>query len=296
MASTDRHGAGEDSGRRGASDEPVTRRARRSELGDDALRQPSEESGAKKDPKTMTRAEYHGRTAKRKKEPSKFASTVREFGIIIGTALVLSLLVKTFLLQAFWIPSESMENTLVPGDRVIVSKLTPGVQDLERGDIVVFEDPGNWLPPVEQPDRGPVFGALHKSMEFVGLAPTESTNFLIKRVIGLPGDNVKCCDAKGNLMINDQTLNETALYPGDVPSEMQFDITVPEGKIWVMGDHRSDSGDSRIHDGPESDGSKGSVPIDNVVGRAILLAWPFERFGTLDPGKMPFEDIPDPEQ
>jgi len=204
-------------------------------------------------------------------------SAVRELLLVLVIALGLSLLIKTFLVQAFFIPSVSMENTLLVGDRVLVSKLTPGPFDLKRGDVVVFADSGHWLPPSEKASEGRFRDGIRSGLIFVGLLPADSDEHLIKRLIGLPGDKVQCCDAKGRLTVNGVPLNEPYLYTGDVPSTEPFSITVPAGRLWVMGDHRSDSADSRSH--PDSFG--GTIPIDDVVGRAFVKVWPLDRFGLL---------------
>lgn len=200
---------------------------------------------------------------------------LRELLAIAATALVISFLIKTFVAQAFWIPSGSMEDTLVYGDRVMVSKIKAGPMAVDRGDIVVFEDPGGWLPPVQHADRGPVLNGLVTAMEFIGIAPSSQGNHLIKRVIGMPGDTVACCDADGRLSVNGQPLDETSyLYPGDEPSMVDFEITVPEDHVWLMGDHRSNSRDSRAND--DGTGATGSVPLDDVVGQAFVLLFPFD--------------------
>lgn len=220
-----------------------------------------------------------------------FGAAVREVVVVVVLALVLSFVVKTWLLQAFFIPSGSMEDTLLVGDRVIVSKLTPGPIDLTRGDVVVFEDPGGWLdesPPVE---RGGLSGAVHDGLVFVGLLPAESEDHLIKRVVGMPGDHVVCCDAQRRLMVNDRPITEPYLKPNDLPSSLNFDITVPAGKVWVMGDHRSDSEDSRFHD-PSGTGDDGSVPISRITGRAIATVWPFGRAGWLSDHADTFAEVP----
>lgn len=201
-----------------------------------------------------------------------FAKEILSIAVI---ALVISFLIKTFVLQAFWIPSGSMENTLVFGDRVIVSKIQAGPLGIDRGDVVVFEDPDNWLPPEVRTDRGPVLNPVVRSLEFVGLAPTGQGNHLIKRVVGVGGDQVECCDDDGRMTVNGVALDEDYLFPGDEPSQLPFDITVPDDSLWVMGDHRSISGDSRLHD--DGTGAAGSVPTDRVVGQAMALVWPLGR-------------------
>ena len=216
---------------------------------------------------------------------------LRESGIIIALALLLSLIVKTWLMQAFYIPSESMENTLLTGDRVIVNKLVPSPIGLQRGDVVVFEDPDHWLPAPVPIQRSPLADALNSTLTFVGLLPSDEGNHLIKRVIGLPGDHVVCCDQTQKLKVNGVPITEPYLYPGDAASLESFDITVPAGRVWVMGDHRSDSADSRPHD-QKSGGDKGTVPENLIVGRAITVVWPFEHWAWLaNPGET-FAKVP----
>jgi signal peptidase I len=221
-------------------------------------------------------------------------AAVKEFAIVVGMALVLSFVVKTWLLQAFYIPSGSMEDTLVLNDRVIVSKLTPGPIDLKRGDIIVFADPGSWLEETPPVPHGKVVTAIRETMTFVGLLPDNSENHLIKRVIGLPGDHVVCCDEGGRITINGAAIKEPYLKAGDAASEQDFDITVPRGRVWVMGDHRSNSADSRAHDSPGNNGSQGSVDERLVVGRAVALVWPLDHMTWLsDPGTV-FAKVPQP--
>lgn len=216
---------------------------------------------------------------------------VREFVIVVALALVLSLAVKSWLMQAFFIPSSSMEDTLHVGDRVVVSKLTPGVDKLQRGDIVVFEDKAQWLPPAPETQRSGLSGVVHDGLVFVGLLPNDSDNHLIKRVIGLPGDKVVCCSTDGRLTVNGTPVTEPYLKPGDAPSTEKFTITVPQDKVWVMGDHRSDSADSRYHD-PTRDGASGSVPVDDVVGRAVGVVWPLSDMTWLSRPSDTFATVP----
>lgn len=221
-------------------------------------------------------------------------AALKEFAIVVGMALVLSFIVKTWLLQAFYIPSGSMEDTLVLNDRVIVSKLTPGPIDLERGDIVVFADPGQWLDATTPVQRGPLATIVSDTLTFVGLLPDNAENHLIKRVIGLPGDHVVCCDEGGRITINGTAIKEPYLKPGDAASEQDFDITVPRGRVWVMGDHRSNSADSRAHDAPENNGSEGSVDERLIVGRAVALVWPLDHLTWLSNPKATFATVPAP--
>ena len=220
-----------------------------------------------------------------------FLAAVKEVAIVVVLALGLSFVVKTWLLQAFFIPSGSMEDTLLVGDRVVVSKLTPGPMDLERGDVVVFRDPGGWLDVIPPVTRSGASGALHDALVFVGLLPAESEDHLIKRVIGLPGDHVVCCTTEGGLMVNDVAIDEPYLKPGDDPSTLDFDVRVPAGHLWVMGDHRSDSEDSRFHD-PSGTGRDGAVPIDVVTGRAVATVWPLPRADWLSAYHSTFADVP----
>src|SRR5674476_503068 len=162
---------------------------------------------------------------------------LRESVIVIVLALLLSLIVKTWLMQAFYIPSGSMENTLLTGDRVIVNKLVPSPISVKRGDVIVFEDPDHWLPAPVPVKRSKLASVLNSTLLFVGLLPSDEGNHLIKRVIGLPGDHVVCCDNHLRLTVNGVAPTEPYLYPGDAPSQESFNITVPAGKVWVMGDN-----------------------------------------------------------
>lgn len=215
--------------------------------------------------------------SRNKRPASPARSWLFELPIVVIVALVVSLLLKTFLVQAFWIPSGSMEQTLDVGDRVLVEKVTGHVRDVHRGDIVVFRDPGGWLSEPTQRTVG-LRGAVKRGLSFVGLAPDASGDDLIKRVIGLPGDRVVCCDDGGRVTVNGVALTEPYLFPGNAPSEIPFDVTVPAGDVWVMGDHRASSQDSRAH---LDDTRGGMVPMDNVVGRAFVTVWPMSRFGTI---------------
>lgn len=231
--------------------------------------------------------------------PRGFGATllagIKELVIVIVLAMALSFVVKTWLFQAFYIPSGSMENTLVKDDRVIVSKLTPGPFDLKRGDVVVFEDPGTpapWLGSLGD-THSTVGGPFHDALVFVGLLPEDSENHLIKRVIGLPGDHVQADGDTGKIRVNGVEITEPYVKPGDFPSEgKKFDITVPPGHVWVMGDHRSDSSDSRWHD--DGTGATGSVPMDKIVGRALFIVWPIDHVTWLGVPERTFSQVPAP--
>ncbi|MGJ7439905.1 signal peptidase I [Aquipuribacter sp. MA13-6] len=201
----------------------------------------------------------------------------------VAVALVVAVLVKTFLVQAFSIPSPSMENTLLVQDRVLVSKLEPGPLTMERGDLVVFVDPNEWLStPVADPNL------LQRAGTFVGLLPADSGTHLIKRVVGMPGDTVACCDAEGRVLVNGVPIDEPYLFPGEQPSLTEFDVEVPPDRLWVMGDHRSVSNDSRAL---QADFGDGFVPLENVVGRAVLRIWPVDRWATLPTPEGVFDDV-----
>lgn len=198
-----------------------------------------------------------------------------EFPLLIIGAFLLAFLVKTFLVQAFYIPSGSMEQTLQVGDRVLVNKMVYRFRPIERGDIVVFDGTGSFISgaPVE-PDLNPAARVVRFLGEIVGIAPPSDRDF-IKRVIGVGGDRVVCCDADGRITINGVPLLEEAyLYPGNPPSKQTFDVIVPPDRLWVMGDHRSASADSRAHLG---DPGGGMVPVDRVIGRAFAIVWPLDR-------------------
>ena len=193
--------------------------------------------------------------------------------VTIAVALGVVLLITTFLVKPFSIPSGSMEDTLQVGDRVLVNRAVFKVRDVERGDVVVFDGSGSFVPPQVAPDRDPITGALVWVGQSFGLVAPDSTDF-IKRVIGTGGDRVTCCDAQGQLMVNGAPLVEDYLFPGDAPSLQPFDVEVPDGMLWVMGDHRSASADSRSHMG---DPGGGFVPESSVVGRAMAVVWPISR-------------------
>ena len=210
---------------------------------------------------------------------------------IVAVALVLSLLVKTFLIRSFFIPSDSMNNTLIQQDRIIVNELVPNVVPLNRGDVVVFRDPGNWLGSVTTKPANVFVGAVDWFLSAFGVTAPDSEQHLVKRVIGLEGDRITCTDAEGKVQINGHTLTEPYLPPGTSPCGVVFDVTVPKGKIWVMGDNRNNSADSRYH---QELPSKGFVDKKYVVGRAFVLSWPFARFKWLDDYPNVFKDVSKP--
>ena len=203
----------------------------------------------------------------------------RELFIIVIAALVLTVVIKVFLFQVFSIPSASMENTLLPGDRILVNRLVYHLRGIDRGDIVVFSGDGSWGPPPPPLPSNPVERTWEDFTNLIGLS-APGTDY-VKRVIGLPGDHVKCCDAEGRVTVNGVALNESSyLYPGDQPNsdDTSYSVVVPPGRLFVLGDHRSDSCDSRCH---MLDGDDGTIPENEVVGRAFVIIWPPSRIGDL---------------
>ncbi|ARP72566.1 signal peptidase I [Streptomyces pluripotens] len=231
-----------------------------------------------------TRAER--RKLQRRVKRKRRRSAVREIPLLIGVAVLIALVLKTFLVQAFVIPSGSMEQTIRIGDRVLVDKFTPWFGSTpQRGDVVVFHDPGGWLGDEETTKKNDpvVIKQLKEGLAFIGLLPSDNEKDLIKRVIGVGGDHVKCCDAQGRVTVNGVPLTEgDYLYPGNAPSAMPFDITVPKGRLWVMGDHRDDSADSRVH---QNTPYGGTVSEDSVVGRAMVIGWPIGHWTRLEEPK-----------
>ena len=200
-------------------------------------------------------------------------SLLKELPVLVVVALVVSLLIKTFLVQFFYIPSGSMENTLQVKDRVAVNKLPFLSKDINRGDVVVFRDPDNWLPQITDYGTNKYVAKAKGALVAVGVLPNPAKQYLVKRVVGVAGDHIVCCTKSGNLTINDVEVTEPYIFDGNKPSEMTFDVTVPKGKLWVMGDHRSASADSRYH---QEDINKGFVPLSRVTGRVVAIIWPFK--------------------
>ncbi|WP_037837874.1 signal peptidase I [Streptomyces albus] len=224
------------------------------------------------------------RAAKRIKRRRRLSAT-KEIPVLIGTALLIALVLKTFLVQAFVIPSGSMEQTIRVGDRVLVDKLTPwfGAKP-DRGDVVVFEDPGGWLDndttgEKEKKDPPPGIKQGKEFLTFIGLLPSDDEQDLIKRVVAVGGDTVRCCDRQGRVTVNGTPLNEPYIHPGNDPSRTKFKVTVPQGRVFVMGDHRADSADSRYH---LRDAEHGTIGEDRIVGRAVVIAWPIDHWRRLE--------------
>lgn len=215
---------------------------------------------------------------------------LREMAIVVVLALIISAGVRAFLGQVFVIPSASMAATVQVNDRVVAVK----PMTAQRGDIIVFKDPGGWLeePPAPREGAGRV-------LQFVGLLPDTSTNHLLKRIIGMPGDEIVCCDSVGHLVINGYSMDETSyLMPGADPATIAFRVVVPADRVFVLGDNRNASRDSRCHlatitnDG-QPQGMRAFVPIENIVGPAKFRVAPLDRIGRL---KRPavFDNVPDP--
>jgi signal peptidase I len=200
----------------------------------------------------------------------------RDLAVIVIAALVLTILLKAFVVQVFSIPSGSMENTLLPGDRILVNKMVYRFRPIDRGDIVVFSGAGSWDPVTPGPSD-PFVRFLEDVKSLVGIAGP-GTDY-VKRVIGVPGDHVVCCNAQGQVTVNGVALSEKSyIFPGAAPSQIRFNITVPQGRLWVMGDNRADSDDSRYR---QTNPGVGTIPESAVVGRAFLIIWPLSRIGDL---------------
>ena len=201
-------------------------------------------------------------------------SLLRELPLLVILALVVSLLIKSFLVQFFYIPSGSMENTLQIKDRVAVNRVPFIGNDIGRGDVVVFRDPAGWLPDASSVSGNGMTSTIRDGLVLVGIIPNPAKQYLVKRVIGVAGDKVVAKDQV--LTINGKPTNEPYIFSGNTPSDTDFNITVPEGKVWVMGDHRGASGDSRVH---QDDVNNGMVPLEKITGRVVAKIWPLNRIG-----------------
>lgn len=220
-----------------------------------------------------------------------FAGFLIDVVVIVGTALILSVAIKAFLIRSFYIPSGSMLETLQINDRIIVNVMVPELIAVERGDVVVFKDPGGWLGAIQTVEKTPIEELSDFVLGTFGITAPDSAEHLVKRVIGLPGDTVECCDAEGRIMVNGVAIDETYVRAGSNPSDIEFSVKVPADGYWVMGDNRGNSTDSRYH---QELPSKGFVAEQFLVGKAFVISWPVASWTFLDNFPEVFSDVPKP--
>jgi len=228
-----------------------------------------------------------GRSSRRsrKRGEAKKGSLLRELPVLLLIAFVLALVVKTFFVQAFFIPSGSMEQTLhgcpgCTGDRVLVNKIPYWFGEPEPGDIVVFKGPSTWAPEVQvsEPSNW-LSGGLLWLGRSIGVAPPSEDDY-VKRVIATAGQTVACCDSEGRVTVDGKPLDEPYIHENNPVESRAFSpVTVPANRLWVMGDHRAASADSRSH---VTDKYSGTIAVDDVIGKAAVIVWPIDRFGLLD--------------
>ncbi len=242
-----------------------------------------------------TASEFHLSSATETANPPRrrrggLIGFLRDLVIILLAAFLISFLLKTFLIRSFYIPSGSMQHTLEIGDKIMVNQLVPNVMGVDRGDVVVFKDPGGWLNAPAPATPGPIEAFL----QTIGLAADTSTEYVVKRVIGIGGDRVVCCDAQGRVSINGESIDEpyVVIPEGETAaSKIAFDVTVPKGSVWMMGDNRYNSKDSRYH---QDEPGRGFVAESEIVGRAFVINWPLNRFQWLGSYPDVFKNVPDP--
>ena len=208
---------------------------------------------------------------KNKKKPS----IGRELITIVGTALILSILVRTFLIQAFYVPSASMEDTLQENDRIIVSKISTKLTGIDRGNVIVFHDPGGWL---GEGFPNPYDTPVGRVLQAIGIVPANSGNDLVKRVIGVANDKIECWDVQGRITVNGVEMDESYIRDGVNTDQVTFSVLVPEGNVFVMGGNRGNSEDSRFH----LDKNNGMVPLEEIIGRVAMRIWPVGRIGGIE--------------
>ncbi|WP_308495850.1 MULTISPECIES: signal peptidase I [unclassified Candidatus Sulfotelmatobacter] len=237
-------------------------------------------------PRRSARSSRSSASRNAKKSTSAWRS-VKEILIVVVLAILIAFIVKTLFIRGFYIPSGSMENTLELNDRIFVNVMNANLGNIDRGDIVVFHDTKNWLPAQPQGSDG-VGGAVRSALSFVGILPDTGDQALVKRVIGQGGDHVVCCDADGRVTVNGTALDETYVYPGAAPSEIPFDVIVPDDHYFVLGDHRNASADSRVHLAQDN----AFIRKDDIIGTAFVIAWPLDRFHILHHPDQVFADVP----
>lgn len=208
---------------------------------------------------------------KNKKKPS----IGRELITIVGTALILSILIRTFLLQAFYVPSASMQDTLQENDRIIVSKISTRFTGIDRSNVIVFHDPGGWL---GEGFPNPYDTPVGRVLQAIGIVPSNSGNDLVKRVIGVANDKIECCDLQRRITVNGVGVDEAYIRDGVTSDQVTFSVLVPEGNVFVMGDNRGNSEDSRFH----LDKNNGMVPVEEIIGRVAMRIWPINRIGGIE--------------
>ena len=211
----------------------------------------------------------------RKDRKKQRPSLGRELLTVVGTALVLSILVRTFLIQAFYVPSASMEDTLQENDRIIVSKISTRFTGIDRSNVIVFHDPGGWL---GEGFPNPYDTPVGRVLQAVGIVPSNSGNDLVKRVIGVANDQVECCDSSGRVTVNGVAIADSYMKEGITSDQVTFSVLVPEGNVFVMGDNRGNSEDSRFH----LDKNNGMVPVEEIIGRVAMRIWPISRIGGIE--------------
>ncbi len=213
--------------------------------------------------------------AHKKDKNKRKPSLGRELLTVVGTALILSILVRTFLLQAFYVPSTSMEGTLQENDRIIVSKVSTQLTGINRSNVIVFHDPDGWL---GEGFPNPYDTPVGRILQAIGIVPANSGNDLVKRVIGVANDKLECCDTQGRIMVNGVGIDESYIKDGTTTNQVTFSVLVPEGNVFVMGDNRGNSEDSRFH----LDKNNGMVPIEEIIGRVAMRIWPVGRIGGIE--------------